>query len=81
MENVSKRTSTLAKLGILAAISVVLVAIVHFPLIPAAAFLEYDPADVPILLGTFALGPAAGILLTLVAIVIQGVTVSAASSW
>ena len=81
MENVSKKTSTLAKLGILAAISVVLVAIVHFPLIPAAAFLEYDPADVPILLGTFALGPAAGILLTLVASVIQGLTVSASSGW
>ena len=47
MSNVSTRTNTLAKLGILAAISVVLVAIVHFPLIPAASFLEYDPADVP----------------------------------
>ena len=81
MSNVSTRTNTLAKLGILAAISVVLVAIVHFPLIPAASFLEYDPADVPILLGTFALGPAAGLLLTVVASVIQGVTVSAASSW
>ena len=81
MENVSKRTSTLAKLGILAAISVVLVAIVHFPLIPAAAFLEYDPADVPILLGTFALGPAAGLLLTFTASVIQGLTVSASSGW
>ena len=81
MENVSTKTNTMAKLGILAAISVVLVAIVHFPLIPAASFLEYDPADVPILLGTFALGPVAGLLLTVTASVIQGVTVSAASSW
>ena len=81
MSNVNTRTSMLAKLGILAAVSVVLVAIVHFPLIPAAAFLEYDPADIPILLGTFALGPAAGLLLTVVASVIQGVTVSAASGW
>ena len=81
MSNVSTRTNTLAKLGILAAISVVLVAIVHFPLIPAAAFLEYDPADVPILLGTCALGPAAGLLLTVVASVLQGVTVSASSGW
>ena len=81
MSNVSTRTNTLAKLGILAAVSVVLVAIVHFPLIPAAAFLEYDPADIPILLGTFALGPVAGLLLTVVASIIQGVTVSAASGW
>ena len=81
MNNVSKSTKNIAKLGILAAISVVLVAIIHFPVIPTVSFLEYDPADIPILLGTFALGPAAGIILTVVAAVIQGVTVSAASSW
>ncbi len=74
-----KNTSTLAKLGILAAISVVLIYLVHFPLIPAAPFLEYDPADVPIFLGTFAMGPVAGLLLTVVASVIQGLTVSAQS--
>lgn len=81
MNNVSKKTNTIAKLGILAAISVVLVSLIHLPLIPAAAFLEYDPADVPILLGTFAMGPAAGLALTVIASVIQGVTVSASSSW
>ena len=43
------------------------------------AFLEYDPADIPILIGTFAFGPLAGILLTVVTSVVQGVTVSAAS--
>ena len=81
MNNVSTSTNTLAKLGILAAISVVLVALVHFPLIPSAPFLEYDPADIPILLGTFALGPAAGLCLVVTASVIQGLTVSAASGW
>ena len=43
------------------------------------AFLEYDPADIPILLGTFAFGPVAGVLLTIVTAIIQGTTVSAAS--
>lgn len=81
MNNVSKSTKNIAKLGILAAISVVLVALIHVPLIPAAAFLEYDPADVPILLGTFAMGPVAGLILTIIASVIQGVSVSASSSW
>lgn len=69
----------LAKMAMLVAISVVLVAIIHFPIFPAVAFLEYDPADIPILLGTFAFGPVAGILLTVVTSVLQGVTVSAAS--
>ena len=81
MNNVNNSTKKIAKLGVLAAISIVLVAIIHFPIIPAVSFLEYDPADIPILLGTFALGPGAGFILTVVAALIQGLTVSAASSW
>lgn len=79
--NVSKKTNTIAKLGVLGAISIVLVALIHLSIFPAVSFLEYDPADIPILLGTFALGPWAGLALTVVVSVIQGVTVSAASSW
>ena len=81
MSNVSSKTGRIAKIGVLAAISVVLVWLIHFPIIPATSFLEYDPADIPILLGTFAMGPAAGICLTVIACVVQGVTVSAASGW
>ena len=78
--NGSKMSTTrLAKMGMLVAISIVLVMLIHFPIIPAVAFLEYDPADIPILLGTFAFGPAAGVLLTVVTSILQGVTVSAAS--
>ena len=69
----------IAKLGILCAISIVLVYFIHFPIFPAVAFLEYDPADISILIGTFAFGPVAGLLLTLVVSIIQGVTVSAGS--
>jgi len=78
MNNVNAKTQNLAKLGVLAGISIVLVALIHFPVVAAAPFLEYDPADIPILMGTFALGPAAGLLLTVVAATIQGLTVSAA---
>lgn len=76
-----KQNSTLklAKMGMLVAVSIVLVYFIHFPIFPAVAFLEYDPADIPILIGTFAFGPLAGILLTVVTSVIQGLTVSAAS--
>lgn len=71
MENAVKTTAVkrkqnvrkLTALGMLGAISLILVATVHFPIIPAAPFLEYDPADVPILIGTFAFGPVAGFLL------------------
>ena len=79
--NVTSKTNTIAKLGVLGALSVILVAIIHISIFPAVSFLEYDPADIPILLATFALGPWAGLALTVVVSVIQGVTVSAASSW
>mgnify|MGYP003377469453 CR=1 FL=1 len=77
--NNKQKSVKLAKMAMLVAISIVLVMIVHFPLFPAVAFLEYDPADVPILIGTFAFGPVAGIILTAVTSLIQGFTVSVQS--
>ena len=78
----SKKSETVKKLTVmamLAAISVVLVYLIRIPLIPIVPFLEYDPADIPIFIGALAYGPVAGILLTVVVSVIQGLTVSAAT--
>ena len=72
-------TRKMVSLGLLGAISIVLVMIVHFPLFPAVPFLEYDPADVPIIIATFAFGPLGGFLLTTVVSILQGITVSASS--
>ena len=77
--NTQTKTTKLAKMAMLVAILIVLVALIRFPIFPAVAFLEYDPADIPILIGTFAFGPLAGILLTVVTSVLQGLTVSSAS--
>ncbi len=73
------KTKQIAVLGMLAAISIVGVCLIHFPIFPAVSFLEYDPADIPILIATFAFGPVSGLLLTAVVSVVQGVTVSAHS--
>lgn len=70
------KTAKLVKMAVLVAISVVLVYLVHFPIFPPAPYLEYDPADIPIFIGTFAFGPLAGFVLTVIVSVIQGVTVS-----
>ena len=75
----SQKIRKLAVMAMLIAVSIVLVYLVHFPIFPAAPFLEYDPADIPILIGGFAYGPLEGILLTVVAAFIQGFTVSAQS--
>jgi len=69
----------LTQMAVLAAISVVLVYLVRFPIFPSAPFLEYDPADISLILGAFIYGPVAGLLLTAVVCIVQGVTVSAQS--
>lgn len=82
MENNKNRnynTVKIAKMGMLVAIAVVLVYFIHFPLLPMLPFMEYDPADVSILIGTFAFGPIAGIILTVITALVQGLTVSASS--
>lgn len=73
------QTLKLVKMGMLIAVSIALVYLIHFPIFPAVPFLEYDPADIPILIGTFAFGPIAGLVLTVTTSVIQGLSVSAAS--
>ena len=60
----------------LAALSCLMM-LIRFPLF--LPFLEYDMADVPILIGTFLYGPWWGLLLTGAVCVLQGVTVSAGS--
>lgn len=67
----SPKTKKLTTIAMLTAISAVLITLVHFPLFPSAAFLQYDPADVAILIGAFAFGPLAGISITVVASAIQ----------
>ncbi|MBC8535464.1 ECF transporter S component [Feifania hominis] len=75
-----QKINRLVRLALLAAVSVVLMYLVRIPW-PAAPFLEYDPADVSIMIGTFFYGPVAGLALTVVVSAIQALTVSAASQW
>ena len=72
-------TRQLVVMATMAALSVALVFLVHFPIFPQAPFLEYDPADIPILIVSFAYGPLAGLIVTVIASVVQGLTVSAQS--
>lgn len=72
-------TRKLVLMAFFVALSVALVYLIHFPIFPSAPYLEYDPADIPILIGGFAFGPIAGIIITIIACAIQALTVSAAS--
>ena len=64
------KTTRLAKMALMAAISCVLVLLIRIPF-PPAPFLVYDPADVPIYITTFAFGPVAGVILTVIVSFIQ----------
>lgn len=70
----------LVKMALLCAMSLMLMYVVRFPF-PSAPYLEYDMADVPILIGTFLFGPASGLVLTLVVCLLQWLTVSVQSGW
>ena len=76
-----ENTGRLVRLGMLAALSLLLVYFIRFPIFPSASFLEYDMADVPILIGTFLYGPLWGLLLTAVVSLLQWLLVSQASGW
>lgn len=56
------KPQSLVKISALAAISVLLMTVLQFPLPFALPFLKVDFADVPALIGGFALGPVAGIV-------------------
>lgn len=71
----------LTTMGILIAISIILiVSPLRFPF-PAAPFLEYEASDVPILIGGFIYGPLSGIVLAVVTSIVQALTVSSGSGW
>lgn len=72
------KTSTICGMGILTSLAIVLACFAR-GIWPGAGFLEYTPADVPVLMGTFMYGPLAGIVMAALVAVIQGVTVSASS--
>ena len=71
----------MVKLGMLTALSIILVYAIHFPIFPAASYLEYDMADVPILIGTFLYGPWWGLALTAEVSLLQWLLVSPQSLW
>lgn len=73
------KTEKFVKTAILCAISIVLLYFVHFPIIPGVTFLEYDPADICIIITTLCYGTKLGLISTVAVSVIQGTTVSVQS--
>lgn len=82
MKNIKfNNTLKTAVMAMLTALSIVSLYIIRMPLIPAAPFLEYDAADIPVLIGSMLLGPVHGMIILLAVCLIQALTVSASSGW
>lgn len=56
------------------ALALVLMWFPKFPLLPAAPWMSYDFSDVPVLIGTFSLGPAAGFLIVTIKNILYFIT-------
>ena len=66
-------TNTMVKMAILSVMAFVLM-IMDFPLPMFPAFLQIDLSDVPPLIGAFALGPVAGVIIQLVKVLLHFMT-------
>ena len=68
--NVKSRTLKLAKMALMVAIAVIC-SFIHFPILPAAPFLEFEVSDIPILIAGFVFGPLPGLIIGLVSILLH----------
>ena len=78
-ENRKLNTKTIAVCAMLCAMAYALVAVSHFllpPLLPAAAWLKYDPKDVILSIGGLLLGPVPALLVTIVTSLLEMLTFS-----
>lgn len=78
-ENRKLNTKTIAVCAMLCAMAYALTAVSHFllpPLLPAAAWLKYDPKDVILAVGGLLLGPVPALCVTLVASLLEMLTFS-----
>ncbi|MBQ9557030.1 MAG: ECF transporter S component [Clostridia bacterium] len=76
MNKKSLKLQTVAVLAMFAAISIVLVYLIHIPIFPSAPYLEYDPADIMIFICSLAISPLWSLVLTAVVSLVQGLLIS-----
>lgn len=76
-----KDTRRLVTVSMLIALSIVLMLIVRFPIMPSASWLEYEPMDIPLLIVGLQFGPITGIIAVIISSCIQAMTVSAMNGW
>jgi len=70
MQNTRNRTILLAKMGLMTGIALIC-SLIHFPILPAAPFLELEIHDIPVIISAFAFGPLAGAAIAIVSVLLS----------
>lgn len=64
-------TKKITTVGILCAMAVVINVMIHFPMVPAVPFLNYDPKDIIIIIGGFIYGPLTSLIMSAITSVLE----------
>lgn len=63
----------LSNIGVMTALSVIMMILIKFPIIPTMPFLLYEPGDIPILVISFLYGPVPAIISTMISSVMMAI--------
>lgn len=64
-------TKKIAVVGMLCAMAMIVNVLIHFPMVPAVSWLNYDPKDVVIVIGGFIYGPMTSLIMSAVCSVLE----------
>lgn len=72
----NEKTKKITMIGMLCAVSYLVMMVGRVPIVPAVSFLKYDPKDVIIVIGGFIFGPMVSLLISLIVSVVEMLSVS-----
>lgn len=72
----NEKTKKITTIGMLCAISYLVMIVGRIPIVPALPFLKYDPKDVVIVIGGFIFGPMVSFLISLIVSAVEMLSVS-----
>jgi riboflavin transporter FmnP len=78
--NTNTRLNKLIKIALLGAIAAILM-FIEIPIIPAFGWLKLDFSELPVLMGGFAFGPIAGVVIELIKIIVKLISTGSTEGW
>lgn len=75
------KSRNLVYTGAFSALSIVLSYLIHFPIVPSAPFLLYDPGDIPILIMGLKFSPGIGVVMTAIVSILFAIMTGQGGPW